>query len=60
MSYEGQIIIYLPVKLAETAEPGSLDLKLSIQYQACTDSYCLFPKRVSLTETLSVGSNAST
>ncbi len=54
MSYEGRIIIYLPVKLDETAESGSLQLKLQFQYQACTDSYCLFPKRVTLTETLPV------
>jgi len=54
MSYEGRVIIYLPVKLAETAEPGSLDLKLSLQYQACTDSYCLFPQKVTLSATLPV------
>jgi len=54
MSYEGQIIIYLPVKLDDTVAPGSLDLKLSLQYQACTDSYCLFPKRITLNETLPV------
>jgi thiol:disulfide interchange protein DsbD len=54
MSYEGRIIIYLPVKLDDTVAPGSLDLKLSLQYQACTDSYCLFPKRITLSETLPV------
>ena len=54
MSYEGRIIIYLPVKLDETVAPGSLNLKLSLQYQACTDSYCLFPKRITLSETLPV------
>jgi thiol:disulfide interchange protein len=54
MSYEGQIIIYLPVKLDDTAAPGSLELKLSLQYQACTDSYCLFPKKITLSETLAV------
>ena len=60
MSYEGQIIIYLPIKLEETVEPGSLDLKLKFQYQACTDSYCLFPKRITLTETLSVVKTGTT
>ncbi len=54
MSYEGRIIIYLPIKLEETVQPGSLDLKLRFQYQACTDSYCLFPKRITLSETLPV------
>jgi thiol:disulfide interchange protein DsbD len=60
MSYEGRIIIYLPVKLDETAEPGSLDLKLSVQYQACTDTYCLFPKRITLSETLPVAKAGTT
>ena len=54
MSYEGQILIYLPIKLEENVEPGSINLKLKFQYQACTDNYCLFPKRITLTETLAV------
>lgn len=54
MSYEGRIIIYLPLKLEETVEPGRLDLKLEFQYQACTASYCLFPKQIQLKETLVV------
>jgi thiol:disulfide interchange protein DsbD len=60
MSYEGRIIIYLLVKLDETAAPGSLDLKLSLQYQACTDSYCLFPKTITLTATLPVAKIGAT
>jgi len=54
MSYDGRIIIYLPVRLEATAAPGNLDVKLQLQYQACTDTYCLFPKKVALTETLTV------
>ena len=60
MSYDGQIIIYLPLKLDETAEPGSLELTLLFQYQACTDSYCLFPKRITLTEKLPVTNAGAT
>lgn len=60
MSYDGLIIIYLPVKLDETAEPGSLELTLKFQYQACTDSYCLFPKRITLTEKLPVANVGAT
>ncbi len=59
MSYEGRIIIYLPVKLDETAEPGRLDLELKFQYQACTDTYCLFPKTITLSETLPVAETGS-
>ena len=54
MSYEGQILIYLPIRVEENIEPGSLKLKLSFQYQACTDNYCLFPKTITLSETLAV------
>jgi len=59
MSYEGQIIIYLPVKLEDTAAPGSLEIRLSLQYQACTDSYCLLPKKIILSETLAVAKTGS-
>jgi thiol:disulfide interchange protein DsbD len=54
MSYKGRILIYLPIQLDENIGPGSLTLKLRFQYQACTETYCLFPKRVRLTETLKV------
>ena len=54
MSYSGQVRIFLPVKLAENLGPGSIKLKLSFQYQACTDTYCRFPKRIALIETLAV------
>ena len=60
MSYKGRIIIYLPVKLEKTAEPGSLELTLNFQYQACTDSYCLFPKRIALTKKLPVAEVGAT
>ncbi|MCI0499576.1 MAG: thioredoxin family protein [Planctomycetales bacterium] len=54
MSFEGQTIIYLPVKLAETIHPGRLDLKLEFAYQACADNYCLFPKIVGIEASLAV------
>ena len=54
MSFAGQIIIYLPIKLDKNLAPGNIDLKLEFLYQACTDSYCLLPKRIALTETLTV------
>jgi thiol:disulfide interchange protein DsbD len=54
MSFEGQTIIYLPVKLAETIHPGRLDLKLEFAYQACAENYCLFPIKVGLEASLPV------
>jgi suppressor for copper-sensitivity B len=54
MTFEGQIVIYLPLRLAEEVQPGSLEFKLGLQYQACTDAYCLFPKNLEFRETLEV------
>ncbi len=54
MSFEGKTVIYLPIKLAETLEPGNLILKLEFGYQACAANYCLFPKTIQLEESLAV------
>lgn len=62
MSFEGQSIIYLPIKLEETIKPGKLGLKLEFEYQACAANYCLFPKKIKLEESLAVvesGANTS-
>jgi thiol:disulfide interchange protein DsbD len=53
-SFDGQIFIFLPMKLEAGAQPGSADLKIMLEYQACTDTYCLFPKKITLNETLAV------
>jgi thiol:disulfide interchange protein DsbD len=61
MSFEGQSIIYLPIKLEETHAPGKLNLKLEFEYQACAVNYCLFPQKIKLKETLAVvASDANT
>jgi thiol:disulfide interchange protein DsbD len=54
MSFEGQTVIYLPIKLAETIKPGDLKLKLVFEYQACSDTYCLFPARIIFEESREV------
>jgi len=54
MTFDGQIVIYLPLRLAEAVQPGTLEFKLGLQYQACTDAYCLFPKNIKFGETLEV------
>ena len=38
MSFEGQTVIYLPIKLEETIKPGTLVIKLVFEYQACSDT----------------------
>ncbi len=54
MSFEGKTVIYLPIKLEESIEPGKLVLKLDFEYQACAANYCLFPKKISLEASLGV------
>ena len=54
MSFEGKILIHLPVKLEKTLKPGKILLKLDFEYQACAANYCLFPKTVKLEESLAV------
>ena len=61
MSFEGRTIIYQLMKLDEQIKPGIIELELIVEYQACSDRYCLFPEKKRLKETLSVvESGAST
>ena len=54
MSFAGQTIIYLPMKLSESAAPGEKAIKLIFEYQACSDTYCLFPQKIKIEEALAV------
>ncbi|MGB5746242.1 MAG: cytochrome c biogenesis protein CcdA [Desulfobacterales bacterium] len=54
MSFEGQTVIYLPIRLEETIKPGNLGIKLVFEYQACSDTYCLFPAKIKFEESLAV------
>ena len=54
MSFEGQTVIYLPIRLAETIAPGNLGIKLVFEYQACSDTYCLFPAKIEFEGSLAV------
>ena len=54
MSFEGRTIIYLPMKLDQQLKPGSIELEIMVEYQACSDSYCLFPQKQLLKETLAI------
>jgi thiol:disulfide interchange protein len=60
MSFEGQAIIYLPMKLEEQIKPGIIKLELAIEYQACSDTYCLLPQKKRLKETLPVAESGAT
>ena len=54
MSFEGQTVIYLQIKLAETIAPGNQTIKLVFEYQACADTYCLFPAKLNFEGSLTV------
>ena len=54
MSFEGQTVIYLPIKLAETIAPGNQEIRLVFEYQACSDTYCLFPAKINFKESFTV------
>ena len=54
MSFVGQFIIYLPMKLEENTPPGRVDLKMILEYQACAATYCLFPQKVTFKEKIAV------
>ncbi|MDX1708013.1 MAG: cytochrome c biogenesis protein CcdA, partial [Desulfobacterales bacterium] len=54
MSFAGRTVVTLSMKLAEQIPPGTIDLDIQVEYQACSDRYCLFPEKKQLTSTLAV------
>ena len=54
MSFEGQFIIYLPMKVEENIPSGWVDVKMILEYQACSATYCLFPQKITLKEKIAV------
>jgi thiol:disulfide interchange protein DsbD len=54
MSFEGRTVITLSMNLAEQIPLGSISLDIQVEYQACSDRYCLFPEKKRLNATLAV------
>lgn len=54
MFFKGQTVIYLPMKIDEKVEPGLLNFKVQIGYQACDAQTCLLPRKAVVEETLRV------
>ncbi|KPJ77635.1 MAG: hypothetical protein AMJ54_07050 [Deltaproteobacteria bacterium SG8_13] len=54
MSFEGQAVVFLPITLAAESALGEIRVGLQVQYQACDDRICMFPKRVPLEAVLPV------
>ena len=54
MTFAGQTIVYLPMKLSRAVKTKFVRLKLAVAYQACNDKICLFPKTIRLNEKITV------
>ena len=54
MSFDGRTIITLSMKLDEQIPLGSISLDIQVEYQACSDRFCLFPENKTLNATLAV------
>ena len=54
LSFEGRTIFTLSMKLDEQIATGSITLDILVEYQACSDRFCLFPEKKQLKATLPV------
>ncbi|MFH2218232.1 MAG: cytochrome c biogenesis protein CcdA [Pseudomonadota bacterium] len=54
MSFEGEPVFYLPIKLDDRIDPGSLHLRVMVEYQACDATKCLYPEKVIVEKTLEI------
>ncbi len=54
MSFDSRTVVTLSINLAEQIAIGTINLDIQVEYQACSDRYCLFPEKKRLNPTLSV------
>ncbi len=54
MSFDSRTVVTLSINLAEQIAMGTINLNIQVEYQACSDRYCLFPEKKRLNPTLSV------
>jgi len=54
-TFEGEIVLGVPLRVSTDAEPGPRELDGEIRYQACTIGSCLFPITIPIRATLTVG-----
>jgi thiol:disulfide interchange protein DsbD len=60
ISFEGQTIVYLPMKFDGGDDAQRLRVKLEIEYQACDAQICLFPQKVAVDNRLKVAAPGAT
>nr|MDU9044447.1 cytochrome c biogenesis protein CcdA [Candidatus Electrothrix aestuarii] len=55
MSFKGKTVVYLPVRLEKNVPAGEqAGLSIRVQYQPCSEEYCLLPEKLELETSLSV------
>jgi DsbC/DsbD-like thiol-disulfide interchange protein len=52
--YSGSVSFVVPLRLDLHAEPGPMTVELTVHFQACDDSSCLAPQRVTVAVPLEV------
>lgn len=53
-SFEGRAVVYLPVRFDTALPPGTASIHLEVQFQACSASSCLMPRKERLEAALAV------
>ena len=56
MSFKGKTIVYLPVRLEDALSAGGrqVGLSLQVQYQPCSEEYCLLPEKIEIETSLPI------
>ncbi|MCI5124220.1 MAG: DUF255 domain-containing protein [Candidatus Electrothrix sp. AR5] len=55
MSFQGETIVHLPVRLEDALSGGGqVGLSLQVQYQPCSEEYCLLPEKIEIEISLPV------
>lgn len=54
MSFEGRAVVYLPLRIDARFSPALATLRVGVEYQACSESFCLIPVSKSLEASLPV------
>ncbi len=54
LSYEGRVVVFVPVTVAPDAAPGAREVALSVWVQACDDSVCMMAEEVTATASFEI------
>ncbi|MEY3027914.1 MAG: Thiol:disulfide interchange protein DsbD precursor [Planctomycetota bacterium] len=57
--YEGEFAVFIPASIAADAKPGTIEIPIRLDFQACNDIGCSAPATVDLTATVEIVANAA-